>query len=358
MTQHKKIGVFLNKDQPAPSETFIQNHINHLSSLTLNAYRYLPSKSYQPNKWYRRFRKRISDERKNRKLQQILSTNKIEIVLAEYGMVGADCYSFCEKMSLPLVIHFHGQDAHRITTVDRYLDKYQKAFLYAKAIVVVSSFMKEKLLEIGAPSEKLFINVYGVDTKLFSEADIKNSPPTLFSAGRFVNKKAPYFTILSFKQALEKVPNAELIMAGDGYLFETCQRLINAFNLTDKVKLLGAVSHKEVAQHMQNCRAFAQHSLVAFDGDSEGTPNTILEAGASGVPVISTRHAGIRDVVIEGKTGLLTDEGDVDGMAQNMVTVLSNSLFAKKLGSAARKHVEENYSLENSINSLRQIIEL
>ena len=349
--------IVINKDKPALTETFIQNHIDHLASviLNLNSHRFKPiqTRIKYLNYVFNGIQRRI----KYSSIKQFLRKNEVDFVLAEYGMVGADCYDICKQLSLPLIIHFHGHDAHRKTILSRYQKKYEKAFGYAKAIVVVSTSMKEKLLALKAPKEKVHLNIYGVNTKLFSPANIEQSPQVLFSAGRFVDKKAPYLTILAFQKALEKVPDAKLIMAGDGYLLESCQRLIKALNIKRSVELIGPISQALVAENMQNSRAFVQHSVVANDGDSEGTPNTILEAGASGIPVISTRHAGIQDVIIEEKTGLLVDEGDVIGMANHMIKLLQNPKYASFLGQNAAKHINEKHSLETSIRKLKKIIE-
>jgi len=108
---------------------------------------------------------------------------------------------------------------------------------------------------------------------------------------------------------------------------------------------------------MQKARCFVQHSVVASSGDSEGTPVGILEAGASGLPVVSTRHGGIPDVVIEGETGFLVAENDVDGMAQRMVQMATSPDLAGMLGHRARKHIQDSFSSERSLGRLWSIIE-
>jgi len=108
---------------------------------------------------------------------------------------------------------------------------------------------------------------------------------------------------------------------------------------------------------MRRARGFLQHSIRASDGDSEGTPVAILEAQASGLPVIATRHAGIPDVVIEGRTGFLVDEGDVKRMAEGIARVAEDSPLATALGAAGRSRVLESFTMERSIDRLWGIIE-
>jgi glycosyltransferase involved in cell wall biosynthesis len=88
----------------------------------------------------------------------------------------------------------------------------------------------------------------------------------------------------------------------------------------------------------------------------EGTPLAVLEAGASGLPVVSTRHAGISDVVKPGETGYLVSEGDVDAMADFIYLLLSNPQMASDMGQKARMHICENFDVQRSTDRLRQIL--
>jgi glycosyltransferase involved in cell wall biosynthesis len=107
---------------------------------------------------------------------------------------------------------------------------------------------------------------------------------------------------------------------------------------------------------MRQARVFVQHSVVAADGNREGTPVAIIEAGASGLPVVATRHAGIPDVVVEGSTGFLVDERDVEGMARHMIRLAQDAELAGRLGRAARERVQVHFSTETSIRRLWTII--
>jgi len=82
-----------------------------------------------------------------------------------------------------------------------------------------------------------------------------------------------------------------------------------------------------------------------------------LEAGASGVPVVSTKHAGIIDPVIHDKTGFLVYEGDIDGMAKYMYQLLTNPELAVAMGKRAQEHIRENFNMETSIKNLRAILD-
>jgi glycosyltransferase involved in cell wall biosynthesis len=107
---------------------------------------------------------------------------------------------------------------------------------------------------------------------------------------------------------------------------------------------------------MNNSIAFVQHSIIANDGDSEGTPVSVLEAQASSLPVIATIHGGIPDVVINGKTGILVKEMDIEGMAAAMIELINNKELAKQMGNLGRQRIKDNFSMETHLNKLNQCI--
>lgn len=277
-------------------------------------------------------------------------------VLAEYGPTGVQVLAACRMAGVPLIVHFHGYDASQEVVLRDNADAYRRMFRHAAAVIAVSEPMKAKLLAIGAPGEKLHVNIYGVDCRLFEVTDAGRNPPIFLSAGRFVEKKGPHLTLLAFAEVWRKVPAVRLRMIGDGPLRPICEQMARALGLERAVAFVGRQPHAVVAEEMRMARAFLQHSIEASDGDSEGTPVAILEAQASGLPVISTRHAGIPDVVVEGRTGFLVDEGDAAGMAAWIERLAKDAPLATTLGAAARSRVLERLTMERSIDRLWRII--
>lgn len=350
------------------SETFIQNHIDYLQGNKIILYggnfplykedgSFLISSKFDLLLYL--FQKRILKHNeirvRNKALSQFLKRNRIDVVLAEYGMVGASICKACKLVKVPLIIHFHGADAHHYETVNKYIKQYKEAFEYASAIIAVSQFMLNKLIQLGAPKDKIFLNPYGVDLNKFTNSSPEVSSNTLFFAGRFVEKKAPQVLIKAFGIVKKSVPNAKLIMAGNGPLLEDSKLLAKKLNLN--IEFPGVYSHQQVKEKMQMVRGFVQHSVIATDGDAEGTPNSILEASASGLPVISTFHAGISEAVIDKKTGLLSNENDIEAFANNMITILKDGFYAKELGVMGAKHISEHYNLKLRILALDKIIQ-
>jgi glycosyltransferase involved in cell wall biosynthesis len=196
-----------------------------------------------------------------------------------------------------------------------------------------------------------------VEIDKFHRADVLSSPLRVLSVGRFVEKKAPYLTILAFAKVLQRLPEARLVMVGGGLLHDVCSKLIKAMHIEHAVELKGILNHEKVAALMQRSRVFVQHSLMPASGDAEGTPVAILEAGAAGLPVVSTKHAGISEVVINAKTGFLVDEGDVDNMAESIYRLLANPELAREMSRNAREHIAVSFNMDQSIERLRILLE-
>ncbi len=283
--------------------------------------------------------------------------SKIKAVLAEYGQTGVAVMDVCNRAKIPLIVHFHGYDAYSQPVINAYSEKYAQLFQQCAAIIAVSQSMMKQLIALGAPEKKIYLNPYGVDLSLFNKSDTENSPPLFVAVGRFVDKKAPHLTLLAFEKVLRSFHDARLIMVGEGSLQESCKQLSTVLKIDKYVSFPGALPHETVAQLLRNARGFIQHSIRTSYGDMEGTPVAILEAGASGLPVVSTKHGGITEAVIRNQTGFLVEEGDVEGMAEYILKLARDPKLAGTMGSAARTHIQSNYSMDKSIANLWSIIE-
>lgn len=281
---------------------------------------------------------------------------KIDVVLAHYGMMGVEILPVCMKLNLPIVIHFHGHDAVRKSIIEKYGNGYRRLFSYSKSkIISVSKEMTIRLIKLGCPREKIFYNTYGPIDDFLKVKALYNK--TQFIAiGRFVEKKAPQILILAFKKVVEAHPEAKLVMAGDGILKDCCVDLVEALYLEKNIFFPGKITPADYRKFLSESIAFVQHSIEAQDGDMEGTPVAILEASAAGVPVISTLSAGIPDVVIDQYTGLLSKEKDIMAMAKNMLWMFENREKAIEMGKKGRKRIEENFSMDQHIGNLSQLI--
>lgn len=307
----------------------------------------------------RRLAMQLFPERLNfheKRLASYLKKQNINIVLAEYGMTGAAMLKVCKYLKLPLIVFFHGWDAYVNDVLTSHKRDYQRMFREASLIFVVSRHMYNQLITLGCPAEKLAINTCG-PAEFYFEVNSNYSSKNFLSIGRFVDKKAPHYTIQAFAQALKKHPDAKLRMVGDGRLRPACEQLVKDLNIEGSVEFKGILSQQEILPLYADSLAFVQHSLTAENGDSEGTPVAVLEAGAGALPVIATVHAGIPDVVIDGETGFLFGEGDIPAMSAAMIKVLDDFSLARRLGTAARQRILEKFTLEKHIKYIDSVIE-
>ncbi len=302
------------------------------------------------------FYHKLKKQTNNDYLKFYLKNEKIEIVLAEYGVTGAVNLELLKELNIKLIVHFHGFDASVKQVITKYKTAYKEMFEYANSIIVVSNVMKQKIFELGCPEKKLVLNTYGPN-QLFLDIEPIFSKKQFIAIGRFVDKKAPYYTIVAFQKVLQKHPDAKLIFGGDGFLINTSKNIAKMLNISKNVIFFGVIPPEDFKKYLKESLAFVQHSITAENGDMEGTPVAVLEASAAGLPVISTFHAGIPDVIINEETGLLVEEHDVDGMAKNMLRILDDIQLAGKLGEAGKKRVIENFTMEKHISTIQKLID-
>ena len=288
-------------------------------------------------------------------LEQSLKKEKPDVLFAEFGVCGAACTPLAKRLGIPLIVHFHGYDASEYEVLAKNEEGYKKMFEYASAIVVVSNVMKQKLESIGAPAHKLVLTHYGAHYS-FKTLQLNFKQKKLLAVGRMVDKKAPHLLILAFKKSIERHPDAKLVYIGMGPLFRIVQDLVQHLHLEQHVELRGLAGRDVIQKEMQEVRCFVQHSRVAESGDMEGTPVAIIESQSAGIPVISTIHAGIPDVVIHEETGFLVPEGDVEGMSHYINMILDDSALAERLGDAGKSRIEAHFTMEHHIQALNDVV--
>jgi glycosyltransferase involved in cell wall biosynthesis len=358
----------LSPSQKAYSETFIQAHktipdvavyyyYGDCIPTILEGEGYISSKRLT-NRIFQKISNTIlnSDLHQNEKaLLKSFVKNKIDCVLAEYGTTAACVLNVCRSLKLPLIAHFHGFDASIHTVLNDNQQAYIELFEYASAIVVVSKVMKIKLLDLGCSESKLVYNPYGPDDAFLDICPSFHNEQFI-GIGRFVDKKAPYYTILAFQKILYNHPDARLIIGGDGPLLNTCINLCKHLKIENNVTFPGVISPAQYRKYLGESLAFVQHSITAENGDMEGTPVGIIEASSAGLPVISTSHAGIPDVIIHNSTGLLCEEHDVERMAENMLKLLDDKGLAISMGENGKKNIRNNFSIKKHLSILRELI--
>ena len=271
-------------------------------------------------------------------LAHLLKSQNVTCCFAEFGPIGVGAMNACEKLGIDLIVHFHGYDAFKYDVIDHYKDKYARLFTFAKSVISVSTSMTEQLVSLGCNPDKIKY-LPCLPYNGFSNHQYQNSGQHLLTVGRFVEKKAPWLTLLAFQKVLQQCPDASLTMVGDGPLLPVCKSLCDDLAIPN-VRFLGAKSHDDVATLMQEATIYVQHSVVSSDGDREGTPVSVSEAMLGGLPVVSTRHQGIADLIQDGETGFVVDEHDTSAMAAKIVTLLNDEVLRLTLSVAAKQSIE------------------
>ena len=356
----------LSPDQKPNTTTFIQAHKKNLNGYVSYYYKdWTPTFLEGEGRLFTfaeafvsLFKNKIAGNPLNYKQQALkksLAIGNYDVILAEYGNTGANALPICESLKIPLVVVFLGMDAYYKPVLEKYERKYKEMFRYAACFIVMSKHMKQKLIELGCAENKIIISPCAPADMFFG---INNTPDgkNFIAVGRFVEKKSPQTTIKAFNEVLKKYPDARLTMVGNGELWEESKKLVAELKIENAVELPGPLKHEQLMALYGKSIAFVQHSVTAGHGDSEGTPVAVLEASASGLPVVSTFHAGIPDVIIDGETGFLVNENDMNGMATAMIKIIENKEKAIQMGKAGRIYVKENFSMEKHIRILNEVL--
>jgi glycosyltransferase involved in cell wall biosynthesis len=234
--------------------------------------------------------------------------------------------------------------------------RYRRMFGHVRGVFCVSRHIADRVVALGCPPGLIVVNPSGALVDQFAPG--AQEPGRTLAVGRLVDKKAPHLTIEAFAQAAQRFPEARLDMVGDGPLAARCRDIVARHGLEGRVTLHGSLDHARVADLMSRASIFVQHSMTAANGDIEGFPTAIAEAMCAGLAVVSTRHSGIPEHVIDGRTGFVVEEGDVAGMAEALSRLLADPGLARRLGAAARRHAHEHLDRERARQRVRDVMGL
>lgn len=291
-----------------------------------------------------------------RRVRCFLQRYRPSALLAEYGQNGCLLRRVCQDERIPLYVHFHGFDATKAARTKSIRRHYRTLFRDATGVIAPSKFLAARLQKLGCQEMKIHVSPCGVDPDIFipSTHQIGN----ILAVGRLVEKKAPHLTLRAFAKVVQFYPSAHLHMIGDGPMRKVCEHEVVSLGLQGNVTLYGAQSHEVVRRMMSQAAIFVQHSVESSDGDCEGLPVGILEAMASAIPIVSTRHSGIPEAVIHEESGILVAEHDIDSMAKAMISLLRDSKRAARMGFAGRERVKTYFTHTHTAERLRQIMSI
>jgi colanic acid/amylovoran biosynthesis glycosyltransferase len=251
----------------------------------------------------------------------------------------------CLKLPAKVITTFYGSDVTRYPLL-RGAKCYSRLFSHGDHFLALSESMRTRLIALGCPEQKLSVHHLGVrcDKIAFRPPELEiGSPVRLVSAARLVEKKGLEYAIRAVALLRDEKFDVQFDVFGDGPLRDSLESLINELELRDQVKLHGRATQPEVVRAIQRGHIFVLPSVTASDGDEEGTPTVIIEAMASGLPVVSTRHSGIPEQVEDGVSGLLVTERDALGLANALKKLLQEPARWSAMGSAGRRRAERAF---------------
>lgn len=247
-----------------------------------------------------------------------------------------------------VVTTFHGYD------ISAYVEKYgnnvyDTLFIKGDLFLPISERWRNKLVELGCNERKIVVHRMGIDSRRFSFSPRKLRDDNIvrfLTICRFVEKKGVDYAIRAVAQVLRKYPKIEYNIAGDGPLKNCMEELVGELNIADKVKLLGWKQQEEIVMLLNDADILIAPSITGKDGDQEGIPVVLMESLAQGIPVLSTQHSGIPEVVQDGKSGFLVPERNVNALAEKLVFFIEHPEIWSKMGKAGREYVEKCYDID------------
>jgi colanic acid/amylovoran biosynthesis glycosyltransferase len=268
-----------------------------------------------------------------------LAALRPRLIHAHFGRGGALALPIARALRLPLVVTFHGGDAtkekHYRTQLIPTIFQRRRAALQREAalIVCVAEHIREVLLARGFPAAKLRVIRYGVEPDPDHRPEPPAQRPYLLFVGRFVEKKGVRHLLDAMQILASGGAAVDLVLVGDGPIAESLKR--QAAGLTG-ARFFGWLPYAEVRRTMRGALAVCVPSVPAGTGDLEGLPNVVLEAMASGAPVIASDVGGIGEAVEHGGTGFLLPPADSPAIAAAVLRLLADAALCRRMGIAAR----------------------
>lgn len=207
---------------------------------------------------------------------------------------------------------------------------------------------------------KRIVHRHSVRVGLFDASPPRpdGGPIRVLSVGRFVEKKGFAYGVMGVARVLRRFPHLQYDIVGDGPLRPSLERLIGELGATNNIRLLGWQDRDELLRLLGGAQIFLAPCVTAEDGDRETGPVVVLEAMAAGLPVISTWHNAIPEIVQDGESGFLVAERDVEGIADRLTRLLERPETGYGMGQRGRKHVEEHHDLDKQLDRLIEIYRL
>ena len=360
-----KIAVILNKF-PLLSETFILNQITGLLDIGHNVKIFAKcnpreEKTHPDVRKYNlmKYVHYFLPQNKTKTIFYLLS-QKFDIIHCYYGPNGILGITL-RKMGAKgkIVTSFHGYDISEFVSI--YGNSvYKDLFINGDLFLPNSRYGRRKLIKLGCDEKRIKVHCMGIDLKRFKYYKRKfksREAVKILTIARLVEKKGHEYAIRAVAKLIAKYENILYMIAGDGPFRDKLDSLVSDLGVSDHVKFLGAIEQNEVLNIYRQAHIFILPSITSRDGDQEGAPNVLKEAQSTGLPIISTHHGAIPEVVSDGRSGFLVSERDVNALVERLDYLIRHPELWPKMGRYGREIVEQRFDIHKLNRKLLKIYE-
>ena len=293
-------------------------------------------------------------------LDSLLERHGADLMHIYFGHTGVHLLPFIEQWDKPCVVSFHGADVAHKPEIKDYSGKLRRLFNAVPLVLARSQSLADRLIHLGCPPEKLRINRTGIPLNEFPF--VGRQPPRdgkwrVAQACRLIPKKGVATSLRAFAIFKKDNPHAEFFIAGKGPLQPELEMLADGLGILRDVHFVGFLSQPKLLELYASSHLFLHPSEISSNQDQEGVPNSALEAMATGLPVVATRHGGIPEAVDHGRTGFLVAEEDHVGLAKAMQLTTSSPALLKKMAERAHATVVERFEQAAQIEQLESFYE-
>ncbi|MGF1514136.1 MAG: glycosyltransferase [Elainellaceae cyanobacterium] len=286
---------------------------------------------------------------------------RYDIIHCQFGTVSFRGMAFqvAHSPEAKLITIFRGHDISHFVQ-DNGEDIYDPLFESGDYFLANCKFFMGRAVELGCPADRIRVHGSGLDYSRFPFSIRQlpqEGPIRIATTGRLVEKKGIEYGIRAVAQMLKSYANVEYIIIGDGELREALEQLTQSLNAQQSIKFLGRRSQSEIISLLGTSHLFIAPSVTAADGNQDAPVNVLKEAMAMGLPVISTLHGGIPELVEEDISGFLVPERDAEAIAEKLIYLIEHPERWPDMGRAGRAFVEQHYDLDKLNDALVDLYE-